>query len=147
MIQKTSPAAGDFFILAQKYVGIPYKDHGRDFSGVDCYGLYHLFYAQEFGIILPDVDYAHCTTAEHARLITNELSRVFRPIMKEEALPGDAVLMQYGRSVAHIAMYIGHDAILHASYDMLGRISHLTDMEGIRTLNSRIVGWYRCHCT
>ena len=35
------------------YLKIPFKDRGRDDQGVDCYGLAHWFYKQEFGIDLP----------------------------------------------------------------------------------------------
>lgn len=40
-----------------KYINIPYKHHGRDFGGVDCYGLVWLIFKEEKEIILPDVIY------------------------------------------------------------------------------------------
>lgn len=38
----------------EKYINIPYKHLGRDFSGTDCYGLIWLIYKEEKNIILPD---------------------------------------------------------------------------------------------
>lgn len=38
----------------RKYVGIPFVNHGSDFSGADCFGLIRLFYKEEFGYIVPD---------------------------------------------------------------------------------------------
>ena len=37
-----------------KYVNLPFKNLGRDFNGVDCYGLVYLIYKEELEIIIPD---------------------------------------------------------------------------------------------
>jgi len=38
---------------ACKYIGLPYRVGGRDFDGVDCWGLLYLVYRDEFNIHLP----------------------------------------------------------------------------------------------
>lgn len=41
--------------ITDKYIGIPYVDGGRDFSGADCLGVIRLFYKTEYGIDIQDV--------------------------------------------------------------------------------------------
>ncbi len=37
-----------------RYIGLKYKQYGRDFDGVDCFGLVFLIFKNERNIILPD---------------------------------------------------------------------------------------------
>jgi len=36
------------------YIGIPYVDKGRDYNGVDCFGVLRLIFKEHTNIILPD---------------------------------------------------------------------------------------------
>lgn len=36
-----------------KYIGIPFKEHGRDINGWDCYGLIYYILKKEFNINIP----------------------------------------------------------------------------------------------
>lgn len=42
--------------IAGQLVGLPYKEHGRDENGIDCYGLAILLF-KKLGIELPDYQY------------------------------------------------------------------------------------------
>lgn len=57
----------------EKYTHIPFKDKGRDASGVDCWGLVGLIYQQELGIVLPD--YLECYETSNDRDILSETIR------------------------------------------------------------------------
>jgi len=41
---------------ADKYVGIPFKDHGHDLRGFNCWGLVRFVWAKEIGFEMPSFD-------------------------------------------------------------------------------------------
>lgn len=47
-----------------KYIAIPYRSHGRDRRGLDCYGLCRLVLREEFGVELPSYDDEYADAAE-----------------------------------------------------------------------------------
>jgi len=52
-------------INVKDLVGIPYKDHGRDASGMDCYGLV-IEVLRRAGVSVPDVFYADASVETKA---------------------------------------------------------------------------------
>ncbi|MGB3212440.1 MAG: NlpC/P60 family protein [Desulforhopalus sp.] len=58
----------------ERYKSIPYKEHGRDFSGVDCWGLARLIRYHESGILMPSwsAEYETSNKAPYSELIGKE---------------------------------------------------------------------------
>jgi len=62
----------------RSFIGIKFKDRGRDQDGSDCWGLFRLVYAQRFGLALPsyDAEYDHVFDAGGVQDVrTNELDQ------------------------------------------------------------------------
>ncbi len=41
--------------IGDEYIGIPWAKDGHDFQGCDCWGLFRLFYRNEYDIELPEL--------------------------------------------------------------------------------------------
>lgn len=101
-----------------KYIGLPYKNLGRDFNGVDCWGLVYLVFKEEKEIILPDYtelkyDEKWYKNENHILdNISNEWLEVHKPYQKFDALIFYNVGINYNIA-NHIGLYIGEDKILH----------------------------------
>lgn len=123
----------------EKYLTIPFKDRGRDWNGVDCWGLVHLFYKEEFGINLPpylDVNEKWNQVGQIAAVMgveKNKWKRVETPTL------GDLVLFNITGMPVHVGIVLDKQLMLHA-LDKVG-----VSIEPYRTLKwgTRIEGFYR----
>jgi cell wall-associated NlpC family hydrolase len=124
----------------RRYIGIPYKYKGRDFDGVDCYGLLFLIYKEELGIILPDFIYDVDWYKKNENHILNNIGTVDGTFWKKIDPPYkifDAIIVFLAsRKIAnHIALYIGNNKMIH-SYEctsvMTDSIDNYRIYSGIR---------------
>lgn len=126
---------------ASSYVGIPFREHGRDREGCDCYGLVRLVLSEEFGRSLPALlagydDFSD--RAAEAQLVTEGLSRLAR---RREGLPlpGDIVHLAYFGHPSHVGIYAGDHRMLHVS-SVQGYAS-IDDLAS-PMLRNRVKGYY-----
>lgn len=104
-----------------KYINLPYKHKGRDFNGVDCYGIAYLIYKTETDIFTPDfldVDYEEKWYTKDQNHIVNNMGLldltqwdVVTPPYK--VLDGLILFLASKRIANHCALYIGNDKIIH----------------------------------
>lgn len=96
-----------------KYIGLPYKDNGRDENGVDCWGLARLFYANELNIDLPSYDNLYTTTYDPA---VTEAINIHKDNWEQTKTgkPGDLCLFNIYGEPAHVGVYVGSRKFLHA---------------------------------
>ena len=126
---------------AADYVGLPFKEHGRDRGGTDCFGIVRLVLAEQFGVELPAyVDgYASTEDAEDiARIIRGELAP-WREIPAGEERPGDVVLIRMLNHPMHVGVVVAKGWMLHIEE---GIDACLDRYDGARW-RRRIVGIYR----
>ena len=121
-----------------RFVGLPFKDGGRDYDGVDCWGLVWLFYRDMLEIALPSyADKSAHRLRGNAPFIATESKDHWRKA--EAPQDGDAVLMRTLGLPAHIGVWCGDGRILHVEDGIDSVIEHETSPG----LNGRGLGCYR----
>jgi cell wall-associated NlpC family hydrolase len=98
---------------AAKYVGLPFVDFGRDFSGVDCWGLVRLVLKTEANIDVPS--YGEISAHDLAmvtKTIAGESSHdPWLPVERGELKAFDVALMR-GRPL-HVGVMVNAQQVLH----------------------------------
>lgn len=105
---------------AADYIGIPWRDTGRDRSGCDCWGLARLVLWERFGIEVPlyaGVGYETHDNDALAKLIADERdaawARAWRPILVAEARAGDLILLAMEKRPIHLGLVAAPGWMLH----------------------------------
>ncbi|MBA5776298.1 C40 family peptidase [Stappia sp. F7233] len=123
---------------SDRYVGIPFRDGGRDLAGLDCWGLVRLVYAQELGIDLPS--YGEISARQLisvARAISaGARSEEWRPVGSDNLRPFDVAVMRRsgGINACHVGVLIRPGQVLHVEYataTVAVPLSHFTIRERI----------------
>lgn len=98
-----------------RYIGIPFRDLGRDASGCDCWGLARLVFAKEHGIDLPSYADGYASPDEHreiAGLISGARSSTsWWPVERVQEF--DVLVFRRGRLDTHVGLVCGRGRMLH----------------------------------
>jgi len=97
----------------EKYIGLPYKELGRDVTGIDCWGLVRLFYKQELGIDLPSYADLYTSSRDPDLPATIE-SHKDSWLLSDTADIGDVCLFNIYGEPLHVGIYIGNNKFIHA---------------------------------
>jgi cell wall-associated NlpC family hydrolase len=125
-----------------KYIGIPFRDHGRDFTGCDCYGLVRLALLNEFGVALPLLIDEYEDPNNHDQV--GAAVSLWRPLLTGDRLGAPeaaaiAVILVSGHP-AHVGLCIDDRMILHSRGHRTGSLLHRIDDPFFK---GRIEGYYR----
>jgi cell wall-associated NlpC family hydrolase len=127
---------------AAQYVGIPYVPGGRSRAGADCWGLYSLVMAEQFGLVLPPYEGPNWGSKASARAVAaaaEAYARQFERVEASEARLGDAILMRTFGLPVHLGMVVTPGLMLHAEEYQDSVIARYTSFQWA----SRIVSFHR----
>lgn len=115
------------------YIGIPFRDNGRDRQGVDCYGLVYLVYKErELGLLPRDWCQPHIR-AEGKHLII-QLHSSFWKVDE----PQDGDIVAFNLHPLHLGIVCGGGNFLHVQ---LGKCAVVESYEA-KLWSKRIRGFY-----
>ncbi|HYN39463.1 MAG TPA: NlpC/P60 family protein [Rhodospirillales bacterium] len=135
---------------AGAYVGIPYRDHGFDRSGCDCWGLVRLVYRARARIELPSYagDYADETDSEgvaacvEAARASETWRRIDPPPRTFDVAEMFSVLRSrrgWSYPPLHVGVVVGNGWLIHTELATGARLVRADD----RALGKRIAGFWR----
>ena len=117
-------------------IGIPYKEHGRDKNGYDCYGLV-IEVEHRYGNELDDFDYQAVTD----RLIGNSVT-VLESQKHIEKIDGyaEGAIVLFSNQAGfknHIGVYVGDGKVIHCNYKGV----HLDRLDTVERFISGVYVW------
>lgn len=120
-----------------KYIGIEYKDMGRDHSGLDCWGLVRLIMQEQLHITLPSYDYDNNDPESLDILISTNRRNEW--VAVDEPEHGDVVVLRQLGAASHIGFMVDSRMFIHASVSSGVVAADVKD----RNWSRRIEGYYR----
>jgi len=122
-----------------QYIGLPFKQKGRDRTGVDCWGLVYLFYKEQFGITLPDYlnEYDHVRDRRLGHLITEQTDIGWHKL--DQPAPGDCIVLRLRGLPFHVGIVVDQRRMIHSQ---IGTEVAIEDYTSIRW-KTRVLGFYR----
>ena len=131
-----------------EYIGIPFKRHGRDRDGCDCWGLLRLVLADQFETHIPS--FAGHTWVECGGRAEREVQRAelealmeankapWRPVVAGQERAGTGIrLRQEGRAM-HVGIVVTPGWMLHIEHGTNAALEEYTSLLWRR----RVVGFY-----
>jgi len=101
------------------YIGTPYKDHGRDRAGVDCWGLAVLVYDEVLGIKLPSYAEDYISTDERGEIadLIRDRQQIGPWFEVDEASEFDVAFFRRGPHASHVGIVVRPGTMLHVPFD------------------------------
>ena len=126
----------------ERYIGVPYLEHGRDLAGCDCWGLVRLVLAQQWGVDVPSLtsDYEAVSAATTAALI-DEQSAAINAEKVTDPRPGDIAVIRVVGVPSHVGIVVAPGFVLHVKRGTEALVERLDSP----AIVNRLEGFYRVH--
>jgi len=126
---------------SNKYIKTPFKEHGRELDGADCWGLIVLMFQHERKISLPCLnDYPDTKDkVTIPKIIENECSRWQRVEIGEEQAFDVAVFRIRGEAM-HVGLVVSKGVMIHCEY---GSGTTHTHYNKEQQWSRRLIGFFR----
>lgn len=126
---------------SNKYVEIPFAEHGRSLEGCDCWGLACVIYKQELGINLPELlDYKNTKDSQTIAELYKEEHQRWTEISEGGEKPFDILIFNVMGLPTHVGIVITKGLMIHCEY---GIGTHVTEYKRELAWKKRLVGIYR----
>ena len=123
----------------RKYIGIPFKDGGRDFDGLDCWGLVRLVWKEERGIEMPDMGDEYSSAFERGDvgpLFEKYTAQDWnRDVTKLKRKPLDVLAFTFGGLELHAGLWIAPGEMLHVMRGMATAIERYDQAKWAKRLH------------
>src|SRR5262249_47803278 len=123
---------------AEQYIGLPFKDFGRDFNGVDCWGLVRLVLKRECDIEVPSYGEISARDLIVSKTIKQESSsEPWSEVRRNDVQAFDVALLR-GRPM-HVGIMISPELLLHVEEKTNAVLLPLTHF----SVAGRLIGFRR----
>ena len=124
-----------------RYIGLPYADKGRGPDSFDCWGLVRLFYAEQFGIVLPSHlgDYESAKHQHEVSALIEREKQAGKWFEVPAPMFGDLVSMRIAGQPWHVGIALGDGRMLHT----MKRHESVIESHTSRLWAKRIDGYFR----
>lgn len=111
---------------SNQFIGLPYKDLGRSFKGVDCWGVVYLALGLR-GVVVPSYAGDYASTEERAEIsaLINQAKPSWHKVTEPE--PFDVVTFRRGRLEAHCGIVVKPGLMLHVTEGLSACIEDYRD--------------------
>jgi cell wall-associated NlpC family hydrolase len=125
---------------AAQYVGLPFRDKGRDRTGLDCWGLTVLVLREQFGVEMPSYADDYVSSVERdeiaALLSDGVVANGWQAVAEPRA--GDGIMIRVRNVPWHVGVVLDSQHFLHVLDD-----GGLSRIERMQAWTPRILGIYR----